>query len=99
MTGKKNVWLLELWLRDVDRRGVMLGYLLALLRKFKDIHQLASALLPKHIPASCIDAVEAAVYIALEMDKLGHQLLFARGIIALGAESVKNVIARLTQPK
>jgi len=75
------------WLRNLDGgRGAMLRYQEQLQREFDDLEAVAAALLPKPVSSSVVGCVDPSLWQVLGIEALGHRLLFAKGIVALGKQ-------------
>jgi len=81
--SEQRVWE---WLESLDGgRGSMLQYFEAVKNEFDaDFSQLAAARLAQPIAAGTLGCIEPSFFEVLDVKSVGHRLLFAKGLLALG---------------
>lgn len=77
---------LAAWLNDLDQgKGALMQYLAALQSEFGSLAQVAAAANPAPASDSVLEAVDPLIFEAMCVQKIGHKLLIAKGVLALAS--------------
>ena len=72
------------WLLDIAPRGTLMPYVTAIHREFYHISELLHLVIKPHEAGQpVLNCLEPAVWDTLGIQKVGHRMLFARGVLAL----------------